>query len=332
VKTFTYEKVLDPKAAVLAASREGAKFISGGTNLLDLMKLDIEQPTHLVDISHLPLNHLDDSPDGGFRIEAQAKNSDVAGDPRVRERYRAVSEALLSGASGQLRNKASIGGNIVQRTRCAYFYDSAAACNKRSPGVGCAAIKGVNRSHAILGASDACIATHPSDMAIALSALEAEIEILKPDGSHRRVAVDDFYRLPGSTPHIENDLKAGEMITAVLLPPPIAAAQIYRKVRDRASYEFALVSVAVALAIENGVITIARVALGGVAHKPWRSHEAEAALIGKPATFATYQAAAEAALANAIGRGQNNFKADLARRTLSRTISDAQKRHTEGFL
>jgi xanthine dehydrogenase YagS FAD-binding subunit len=325
VKPFTYEKMLDPGAAALAALRDGAKFISGGTNLLDLMKLGIEQPTHLVDISRLPLDRCDDLPDGGFRVEAQARNSDVAADRRVRERYRVLSEALLSGASGQLRNKASIGGNLVQRTRCPYFYDSTAACNKRSPGAGCAAADGFNRIHAILGTSDSCIATHPSDMAVALSALEAEIELLAPDQRTRRVAIDEFYCLPGSTPHIETVLKPGEMITAVILPPPAATAQRYRKVRDRASYEFALVSVAVILAIENGVITTVRVAFGGVAHKPWRSTAAEAALMGRGATIATYRAAADAALRDAVGRGQNDFKIELSKRTLCRTLAEAQQ-------
>ena len=325
MKTFTYERILDPAAAATAASRDGAKFISGGTNLLDLMKLEIEQPTHLIDISRLPLDRSDDLPNGGFRIEAQSRNSDVASDPRVRQRYPVLSEALLSGASAQLRNKASIGGNLVQRTRCPYFYDSSAACNKRSPGAGCAAIGGFNRIHAILGASDACIATHPSDMAVALSALEAEIELLAPDQSTRRVAIDDFYRLPGSTPNIETVLKPGEMITAVILPPSPARAQRYRKVRDRASYEFALVSVAVILAIENDVITTVRVAFGGVAHKPWRSTAAEAALIGRAATLETYQDAAAAALHDATGRGQNDFKIELSKRTLCRTLTDAQQ-------
>jgi xanthine dehydrogenase YagS FAD-binding subunit len=329
LKPFTYERLTDTVTAPAAALRDGAKFISGGTNLLDLMKLEIEQPKHLVDISRLPLSSRDDLPDGGFRIEAQARNSDVAADPRVRERYRVLSEALLSSASGQLRNKASIGGNLMQRTRCPYFYDTAAACNKRSPGVGCDALDGFNRIHAILGASDSCIATHPSDMAVALSALEAEIELLAPDRSTRRVAIDDFYRLPESTPHIETVLQPGEMITAVLLPQPAAGAQRYRKVRDRASYEFALISVAVIIAIKSGVITTARVALGGVAHKPWRSTAAEAALMGNDATFATYHAAADAALSDAVGRGGNNFKIELAKRTLCCTLADAQQLCTE---
>jgi xanthine dehydrogenase YagS FAD-binding subunit len=323
MKAFTYERATEPGAAVAAASRAGAKFISGGTNLLDLMRLEIEQPTHLVDISRLPLNHVEDLPDGGLRIGAQALNSDVAADRRVRTRYPVLSQALLAGASGQLRNKASIGGNLVQRTRCYYFYDTAASCNKRDPGAGCAAIGGFNRIHAILGASEACIATHPSDMAVAMTALDAQIELLGADEVTRRVAIGDFYRLPGDTPHIENVLRPGEMITAVVLPSPPPGRQLYRKVRDRASYAFALVSVAAVLATDERAVTSARVAFGGVAHKPWRSGEAEAVLIGRPATMDTFRAAAEAAMAGAVGRGHNDFKIDLAKRTLCRTLTVA---------
>jgi len=323
MKTFTYERVTDPGSAFAAVSRAGAKFISGGTNLLDLMKLEIEQPTHLVDISRLPLKEIEELPDGGLRIGAQAANSDVAAHPLVRAHYPVLSQALLSGASGQLRNKASIGGNLLQRTRCPYFYDMPSACNKRDPGSGCSAIGGINRIHAILGASDACIATHPSDMAVALAALDARIELLGAGGTTRTVAIGDFHRLPGDTPHIETVLELGEMITAVILPPQPPGRQLYRKVRDRASYEFALVSVAVILAAERGTITAARVAFGGVAHKPWRSPEAEAALAGGPAAMATYRAAAEAAMKNAVGRGHNDFKVDLAKRTLCRTLAHA---------
>ncbi len=287
------------------------------------MKLEIEQPTHLVDISRLPLKQIDDMPHGGLRIGAQAGNADVAADHNVRARYPVLSEALLSGASGQLRNKASIGGNLVQRTRCPYFYDTAAACNKRTPGTDCAALEGFNRIHAILGASNACIATHPSDMAVALSALEAQVELLEPNRSTRLVAIDDFYCAPGTTPHIETVLRPGEMITAVILPPPPPGRQRYRKVRDRASYEFALVSVAAIVAIDRDIITAARVSFGAVAHKPWRSMEAEAALNGRRATLSTYQAAAEAALSNAAGQGHNDFKIELAKRTLCRTLAEA---------
>jgi xanthine dehydrogenase YagS FAD-binding subunit len=220
MRAFTYERATDPAAAIDAVSRAGAKFISGGTNLLDLMKLEIEQPTHLVDISRLPLNEIEDLPDGGLRIGAQAANSEVAGDRRVRTRYPVLSQALIAGASGQLRNKASIGGNLLQRTRCPYFYDTAADCNKREPAAGCAAIGGFNRVHAILGASDACIATHPSDMAVAMTVLDAQIEVLGAGGTTRRVAIGDFHRLPGDTPHIETVLGTSEMLTGVLLPPP----------------------------------------------------------------------------------------------------------------
>lgn len=322
MKQFTYERATDAGAAVAAASRAGAKYISGGTNLLDLMKLGIEQPSHLVDISHLPLTGIDELPDGGVRIGAQARNSDVAGDRRVRTRYPVLSQALLAGASGQLHNKASIGGNLLQRTRCPYFYDTAASCNKRVPDTGCSAIGGFNRGHAILDASDACIATHPSDMAVAMAVLEAQVELRGPHGGTRRVALGEFYRVPGDTPHIENVLDPGEMITGVLLPAPPPGQQLYRKVRDRASDEFALVSVAVIVAAERGTITQCWVAFGGVAHKPWRSTEAEMALRGRPATMATYRAAAEAAMADAVGRGHNDFKIELAKSTLCRTLAN----------
>jgi xanthine dehydrogenase YagS FAD-binding subunit len=304
-------------------STPGAKFISGGTNLLDLMKLEIEQPSHLVDISRLPLTDIDELPEGGLRIGAQVTNSGAAADAGVRTRYPVLSQALLSGASGQLRNKASVGGNLLQRTRCPYFYDTTAGCNKRDPGSGCSAIGGFNRIHAILGASEACIATHPSDMAVAMTALEARIELLDAAGSHRQVAIADFYRSPGDTPHIETALRPGEMITSVVLPPPPPGRQIYRKVRDRASYEFALVSVAAVVGTEQATISGARVAFGGVAHRPWRSIEAEAALVGRPATMATYRVAAEAALRGAVGRGHNDFKIELAGRTLCRTLAQA---------
>jgi xanthine dehydrogenase YagS FAD-binding subunit len=323
MKAFTYERAADAAGAIAAAARPGARFISGGTNLIDLMRLEIEQPSHLVDISRLPFREIEEQADGGLRVGAQAANSDTAADPRVRTRYPVLSQALVAGASGQLRNKASVGGNLLQRTRCPYFYDTAAACNKRSPGSGCDALHGINRTHAILGASDACIAVHPSDMAVALAALDARVELLGAGGATRTIALDDFYRLPGDTPHIETTIQPGEMITAVLLPPPPPGRQLYRKVRDRASYEFALVSVAAIVAVERGTITSARVAFGGVAHKPWRAATAEAALTGRPATMASYRAAAEAAMKNAVGRGHNDFKIELTKRTLCRTLADA---------
>lgn len=323
MRPFTYERATDPRAAVAAVSKPGARFISGGTNLLDLMKIDVERPSHLVDISYLPLSDLEQMQDGGLRIGAQASNSDVAADARVRTHYPVLSQALVSGASGQLRNKASVGGNLLQRTRCPYFYYAAAGCNKRAPGSGCAAIGGFNRIHAILGASDACIATHPSDMAVAMTVLEAQIELLDAEQSVRRLAISDFYRLPGDTPNIETVLRPAEMITGVVLPPPPPGRQVYRKVRDRASYEFALVSVAAVVSTHEGKISRARVAFGGVAHMPWRSVEAETMLTGRPATMATYREAAEASMRGAVVQGHNDFKIELAKRTLCRTLAQA---------
>jgi xanthine dehydrogenase YagS FAD-binding subunit len=323
MKSFTYERAVDAHSAVAAAATPGAKFISGGTNLLDLMKLEIECPTHLVDISRLPLREIEPQPDGGLRIGAQVSNSDAAADGVVRTRYPVLTQAIVAGASGQLRNKASVGGNLLQRTRCPYFYDVAAACNKRSPGTGCDAMGGFNRIHAILGASDSCIAVNPSDMAVALAALEADVELLAPSGARRRVAIGDFHCLPDETPHIETTMEPGEMITAVVLPTAPPGGQRYRKVRDRESYEFALVSVAAIVAVEQGVVTASRVALGGVAHKPWRALKVEASLRGRPATMATFREAADAELADARGRGHNDFKIELAKRALCRTLAQA---------
>ena len=325
MRPFKYERAIDAQAAIAAVARggPGARFICGGTNLLDLMKLEIERPTHLVDISRLPLRSIDELADGGLRIGALATNSDTAADMRVRSRYPLISEAVLAGASGQLRNKASVGGNLLQRTRCPYFYDTASPCNKREPGAGCSAIGGINRIHAILGASESCIATHPSDMAVAMAVLDAKIELLGDGGATRTVPIGDFHRLPGATPHIDSVLREGELIAAVILPPPPAGRQVYRKVRDRASYEFALVSVAVIVAVDRGTITGARVGFGGVAHKPWRSTDAEDALTGRPATMSTYRAAADVAMKDAVGYGHNDFKIDLAKRTLCRTLANA---------
>ena len=323
MRSFTYERVTHPSTAcAAAAARPDSKFISGGTNLIDLMRLEIERPAHLVDVSRLPLTAIEELPQGQLHIGASARNSDVAANQIVRTRYPVLAEALLAGASGQLRNKASVGGNLLQRTRCHYFYDTAANCNKRQPGAGCAALNGANRTHAILGASDACIATHPSDMAVALTALGATITLLSPETTTRDVPIGEFYRLPGTTPHIETVKTSNELITAVTVPQPPSGGQRYRKVRDRASYEFALVSVAVILAIEGTTITEARVAFGGVAHMPWRSTEAEAALTGRPAIPSTYQAAADIAMEGAVGRGENDFKIELARNTLRRTLAD----------
>jgi xanthine dehydrogenase YagS FAD-binding subunit len=323
MKAFSYERVLDVDVALGAATRPGAKFISGGTNLLDLMKLEIERPTHLIDIRGLPHKAIEELPEGGLRIGAQVSNTDTAADVCVRTRYPVLSQAIVSGASGQLRNKASVGGNLMQRTRCPYFYYGDSGCNKREPGSGCSAIDGFNRGHAILGGSDACIATHPSDMAVALAALDAQVELLGPLGATRQVALRDFHRVPGDTPHIETVLETNELIAAVLLPPAPPGRQLYRKVRDRASYEFALVSVAAIVATDQGMITSARLALGGVATKPWRSVEAEGALEGNPATMSTFRAAAELAMVNAVGRGHNDFKIELAKRSLCRTLAYA---------
>ncbi|GFE81763.1 molybdopterin dehydrogenase [Steroidobacter agaridevorans] len=318
---FTYERAADANSAAKAAAQPGAKFIAGGTNLLDLMKLEIEQPAHLIDITRLPLRQIE-AKDGGVRIGAQVPNSDLAAHPLIRDRYPVLSKALLAGASGQLRNKASTGGNLLQRTRCYYFYDTSKACNKREPGSGCAALQGFNRIHAILGASDSCIAVHPSDMAVALTALEASIETMLPDGSKRTLPIGELHRLPGDTPHIETTLHPGELITAVVLPPPPPGNQTYRKVRDRASYAFALISVAAIVRVEAGRIRDSRIALGGVAHKPWRALDAERALRGKPASMESFANAARAALRSAKSYGGNDFKIPLAHRVLTRTLAE----------
>jgi xanthine dehydrogenase YagS FAD-binding subunit len=274
MKPFTYERAQSPAQAAAAVARSpGAKFIAGGTNLLDLMKLQIEAPTHLVDVNGLALDKIEPTSDGGLRIGAMVRNTDLAADERVRRDYGVLSRALLAGASGQLRNKATTAGNLLQRTRCPYFYDTDQPCNKRQPGSGCSAIGGVTRQHAVIGTSKACIATHPSDMAVAMRVLDAAVETVRPDGRTRVIPIADFHRLPGDTPHIETALERDELITSVTLPRPIGGTQIYRKVRDRASYAFALVSVA-AIVQRDGS---GRVALGGVAHKPWRVEAAEAA-------------------------------------------------------
>ena len=274
MKAFTFERPDTVVAAAKAvAGKPGAKFIAGGTNLLDLMKLEVETPTHLVDVNRLPLAAIEETPDGGLRIGALVRNSDLAADPRVRKNYAVLSRALLAGASGQLRNKATTAGNLLQRTRCYYFYDTSKPCNKRMPGSGCSAIGGFNRIHAVVGASDDCIATHPSDMAVAMQALDAKVETVTSDGKPETIALADLHRLPGTTPEVETVLKPGQMITAVTLPPPPCGAQIYRKVRDRASYAFALVSVAAIVDAEGGKIRSARFAFGGLAPKPWRVAE-----------------------------------------------------------
>ncbi len=313
MKPFSYARPATPEEAV-AAFTPGARFIAGGTNLLDLMKLQIETPEALIDISRLDLAEVREQ-DGGLLIGATVTNADLAAHPLVRARYPMLARALLSGASAQLRNKASVGGNLLQRTRCYYFYDTAAPCNKREPGIGCNAQGGYNRIHAILGASDDCIATHPSDMAVALTALEAVVVTLGPQGV-RRLPIATLYALPGTTPQHEHALLPGELITHVALPAPPPGTQLYRKVRDRASYAFALVSVAAAIATEGGTITAARLAFGGLAPVPWRQAAVEAALIGRPATKPSFAAAADVLLADARPQGHNDFKVPLARRVL----------------
>lgn len=315
MKPFTYEKVKSPAEAALAVSRHpGAKFIAGGTNLLDLMKLQIEVPTHLVDVNGLALDKIEATPEGGLRIGALVRNTDLAADQRVRRDHAVLSRALLSGASGQLRNKATTAGNLLQRTRCAYFYDTDQPCNKRLPGSGCSAIGGVTRQHAVIGASKACIATHPSDMAVAMRVLDATIETVRPDGARRVIPIADFYRLPGDTPHIETTLERDELITSILLPKPLGGTQVYRKVRDRASYAFALVSVA-AIVQRDGS---GRVALGGVAHKPWRVEAAETSMSrGAPAVMSQL-------LAGAQPTEDNAFKLVLAERSLAAALLQAR--------
>lgn len=322
MREFTYERATDPSSAFAGISKPGAKFISGGTNLLDLMKLEIEHPSHLVDISRLPMREIEETDDRGLRIGAQVDNATLAADLRVRSRYPVLTEALVAGASAQLRNMASTGGNLLQRTRCGYFYDTTCACNKREPGAGCSALHGYNRGHAILGASDSCIATHPSDMAVALAALDAHVEVMRAGGERYHIPVRDFIRLPDGTPEIDTELQPGELITAVVLPPPPAGRQHYRKVRDRASYEFALVSVAAIISVADRVITSVRIALGGVAHRPWRADEAEEVIEGNEISIDLFRRAADAAMITAVGRGHNDFKIELAKRTMIAVLRD----------
>jgi xanthine dehydrogenase YagS FAD-binding subunit len=314
MKAFTYQRAASPAEAAAAARAPGARFIAGGTNLLDLMKLQIETPRHLVDVNGLALDRIEPTTDGGLRIGALVRNTDLAADKRVRRDYGVLSRALLAGASGQLRNKATTAGNLLQRTRCPYFYDTNMPCNKRTPGAGCAAIGGFTRSHAVLGASDACIATHPSDMAVAMRALDATVETVRADGGARSIPIADFHRLPGDTPHVETVLTPGELITAVTLPRPVGGTHLYHKVRDRASYAFALVSVA-AIVQRDGS---GRVALGGVAHKPWRVEAAEARMPRGA------KAVAEPLLAGARTTPENAFKLTLVERTLGSALAQAR--------
>ena len=323
MRPFTYTRARDARAAVAAVAREpDAKFLGGGTNLVDLMKTGVERPAHLIDVTRLPLAAIEER-GGGVRIGATARNSDAANHPLIRQRYPVLAEALLAGASTQLRNMATVGGNLMQRTRCHYFYDPTyAECNKRAPGSGCAAIQGETRMHAILGASPQCIATHPSDMAVALAALDAVVQVTGPRGD-RTIALADFYHLPGTTPHVETELGRGELITAVDLPGlPFARRSHYLKVRDRNSYAFALVSVAAALDLDAaGTIRAARVALGGVAHKPWRMPDAERILVGRAPDATAWRAAADVLLRGAQPTPGNAFKVELARRSVARALA-----------
>ncbi len=320
---FTYSRPGNAQEAAAAAAQANARFIAGGTNLLDLMKLEIETPTRLIDINRLPLRDVEATPDGGLRIGALVRNADLAAHPVVRRDYGVLSRALLAGASGQLRNMATTGGNLLQRTRCYYFYDTAMPCNKRQPGSGCAALDGVNRIHAVVGASSACIAVHPSDMAVAMRALDAQVETLRADGTARVIPIADLHRLPGDTPDIDTNLKPGEMITAVVLPKPLGGVHAYRKVRDRASYAFALVSVAAIIDHSGGRINNARLAFGGLAHKPWRVEKAEQILVsGGMEAFAQV---ADAVLDGARTYGGNDFKPALLRRTLHSVLAETLK-------
>jgi xanthine dehydrogenase YagS FAD-binding subunit len=312
-------------AVALIANNPAAKFVAGGTNLIDLMKMDVEQPSKLIDISRLGLDKVEDTAQGGLRIGAMVRNSDLAYHPVVEARYPVLSSAIRAGASQQLRNMASTGGNLLQRTRCAYFYDIALPCNKRVPGSGCGALQGHNRMHAILGTSDACIAVFPSDMCVALALLEAKVHVTGPNGA-RAIAFDAFHRLPGQTPQRDNNLEPGEIIVAVELPSAgFASNYTYLKIRDRLSYAFALISVGVGLEIADGRIRAARLALGGVAHKPWRDPRAEAALVGQAADEAAFRNVADIVLRDARGFGHNNFKIELARRAIVRALTQAAR-------
>ena len=316
MKDFAYARADNAAAAIDLVSRTpGAKYLGGGTNLVDLMREGIEQPDALVDVTHLS-HRIDELSDGGIRIGAAAKNAEVANHRLVRERFPFLSQAVVFGASGQIRNAATVGGNLMQRTRCYYFYDDAARCNKRRPGAGCDAIGGFNRIHAILGTSESCIATHPSDMCVALAASDAVVHVEGSDGA-RRIPMVDFHRLPGDMPEVDTNLRRDELITAVDLPAlPLARNSVYRKVRDRSSYAFAVVSVAAALRVEDGAVEDVRLALGGVAHKPWRAFEAEGALRGAEATEESFRRTADKELRNAKGFAHNAFKIELAKRTI----------------
>lgn len=324
MKAFTYERVNSPADAVAAmAHTPGAKFIAGGTNLLDLMKLHIETPRHIIDVNHIGLDTIEETNDGGLKIGALVRNTDLATDSRVRRDYAVLSRAIVAGASGQLRNMATTAGNLLQRTRCPYFYETAMPCNKRVPGSGCSAIGGHNRTHAVMGVSDACIAVHPSDMAVAMRALDAEVETISPDGGTRTIPIAQLHRLPGDTPQIETDLGPGELITAVKLPKPFGGVQAYRKVRDRASYAFAIISVALIAGMEDGRINALRLAFGGLAHKPWRVEGAEQMSAG--GADVNPDDVADTVLAGAKTTAENVYKLSLVRRMLAAGMKDARE-------
>jgi len=323
MRPLTYQRAASVEDALsLAAGSPGSAFLAGGTTEVDLIRAGVSPTEHLVDINGLPLAAVEELPEGGLRFGALARMSDVARLAAVVERYPAISRALLLGASPQLRNMASMGGNLRQRTRCAYLRDGISPCNKREPGSGCSALEGFNRGHAILGTSEHCIATHPSDVAVALAAFDAVVHTVRPDGE-RAIALDDFFRLPGDTPHLEHPLDPGELIVAIEVPGlPLARRSTYLKLRDRRSYEFALVAVAAALEVEGGVVTGARLAFGGVGTKPWRARRAEALLVGAPAEAASFRRAADAELAAAVVRRHNAFKIELAARAAVRALSE----------
>jgi xanthine dehydrogenase YagS FAD-binding subunit len=324
MNSFSYTRASDIATAVREIDADGgAQFIAGGTNLIDLMKENVVRPTRLIDITHLPLNRIEETEDGGLRLGALVTNADTAYNEQVEKRYPLLARAILAGASPQLRNMATSGGNLLQRTRCYYFYDTATPCNKREPGTGCSAIDGFNRIHAVLGTSDQCIAVHPSDMCVALAALEAVVRVTGKNGD-RAIAFADFHRLPGNTPNIDSNLRPDEIIVSIDLPPKgFAKHYAYLKVRDRRSYAFALVSVGAALDKSGEIIREARLALGGVAHKPWRNKEAEALLKGRTATTANFQMVADAVLRDARGFGHNTFKIELAKRAIVRALKYA---------
>jgi xanthine dehydrogenase YagS FAD-binding subunit len=325
MQPFRFVNVSTEGAAQQAAATGGARYLAGGTTLVDLMKLHVERPSVIVDINAVPLDRIEELPDGVLRVGAMVRNSDMAHHEVVRERYPMLSQAILAGASGQVRNMATTGGNLLQRTRCYYFRDTASPCNKREPGTGCPAIDGYNRIHAVLGGSEHCIATHPSDMCVALAALDAIVVVAGP-GGNRKIPMAEFHLLPGDHPEREHALAPGELITAVDIPPlPFAARSLYVKVRDRASYAFALASAAVALDLQGGRVRGARIALGGVATRPWRAAKAEALLVDQAPDAKTWRMAADAALAGAVPRGHNAFKIELAKRTLARALDRAAR-------